>query len=208
MCTSTSRVVFVHVTWFCEVSVAYTKGLLLAWGHTYNCMVCVLEGHDPPPPPLLLWIVLLALLVKFTLAPQNRAIPIGQEQSCGLEECMLGFGSKVGKNEVEFNVIVSNLDNLHSRKYSSWLEKPIFKLDFNLEFENKVRWRGVLDLKSLEHGPWCEPTLSSVCNSQKGFLLINPSFRGHMNYLAISNSIDIYDCWIGLDQIGSCHIQF
>ena len=37
----------VHMAWFCEVSVAYTKGLLLAWGHTYNCIFHVLGGHDP-----------------------------------------------------------------------------------------------------------------------------------------------------------------
>ena len=104
-----------------------------------------------------------------------------------------------------FNVVLSNFDNLHSRKYSSWLEKPIFKLGSNLEFQNRVHWRSVLDLKLLEHGPQCEPTLSSVCNPQG---LMNPSLHGHMNYLAISNSIDIYDCWIGLDQIGSCRIQF
>lgn len=146
----------------------------------------------------------------YTSAPrpkehQNRAIPIGQEQNCGLEEFVLGLGSRVGENEVEFYVILSNLDNLHSRKYSSWLEKPIFKLGSNLEFQNRVHWRSVLDLKLLEHGPQCEPTLSSVCNPQG---LMNPSLHGHMNYLAISNSIDIYDCWIGLDQIGSCRIQF
>ena len=84
------------------------------------------------------------ILGEFTLGSNHeetqKLTSIGREQNLGPKEFRVGFGSKVWKNEATLMMHFFPTKSYRSLlKIKSILEKPIFKLGSNVEFECKVR---------------------------------------------------------------------
>lgn len=111
----------------------------------------LLMVHDPTVMQLA-WQLMVTLhqgpsLKKF----QNCAILLVRSTILNPRNLYQAPGPRYEKNKQRQRALISSqiLAVLNSRKYSSQYEKPIFKLNSNIEYERKVPLRGVFWTRSL-----------------------------------------------------------